>query len=119
MKRWCISNHRNIIWRSYLESASRLRSSPLILKGSLRSQWGHDHEDDGDEEESGEVWALSYVFTHAAESGRGASPLRVLTPGNALVVEKEKKKKKRRGSLSHLVAHTSTPEERRQRGHHV
>lgn len=94
----CTANQRNITWRLYLESASRLRASLVILKGSLRPQWGHDREGDDDEEESGEVQALSYVFTHAAESGRGASPPRVLTPGNALVVVK--KKKKRRGSIS-------------------
>lgn len=89
------------------DDISRVCAAAPFLTGNIKREspvavWGNDHEDDGDEEESGEVWALSYVFTHAAESGlRGASPLRVLTPGNALVMEKKKKKKKRRrGSAS-------------------
>lgn len=69
----------------------------------------------------GEVRALSYVFTHAAESGRDASPLRVLTPGECISggEEEEEEEEEAREHLARLVAHTGALKERRQRGHHV
>jgi len=72
------------------------------IKREFAAAVEYDHEDDGNEEESGKVRVLSYVFTHAAESGRGASPLHCINAGECISGGEEEEEEKKEARVSRI-----------------